>query len=200
MSELPWVKKTGIGHSGFLQRENQWAFVAGETALDTSGTVIPDLVQPEKFVVIETELLSAEPIQPSVMQSLGTPILRYNASAKTVAVLAWCAGCFLKEHLRQSHIKYPHLFLIGEAGSGKSNTLERIILPMFARTKVNASTQVTSFTLMKESASSNCIPQALDEFKPSKIDRIRLNALYNHMRRYLRWACRCFAAGQIRHR
>jgi hypothetical protein len=35
---------------------------------------------------------------------------------------------------------------------------------------------------MKESASSNCIPQALDEFKPSKIDRLRLNALYNHMR------------------
>ena len=182
LSELPWVKKTGIGYSGFLQRERQWAFVAGETALDHNGTVILDLVQPEKFVVLETELLDAEPMQASTMQTLGTPILRYNASAKTVAVLAWCAGCFLKEHLRQSHIKYPHLFLIGEAGSGKSNTLERIILPIFARTKVNASTQVTSFTLMKESASSNCIPQALDEFKPSKIDRIRLNALYNHMR------------------
>ena len=117
LSELLWVKKTGIGYSGFLQRENHWAFVAGETALDNTGTEIPDLVQPEKFVVLETELLSSEPIQASVMQSLGTPILRYNASAKTVAVLAWCAGCFLKEHLRQSHIKYPHLFLIGEAGS-----------------------------------------------------------------------------------
>ena len=35
---------------------------------------------------------------------------------------------------------------------------------------------------MTESASSNCIPQALDEFKPSKTDRQRLNWLYNHMR------------------
>ena len=102
--------------------------------------------------------------------------------SKTVAVLAWCAGCFVKEHLRQAHVKYPHLFLIGEAGSGKSNTLERVILPIFARTRVNAATQVTAFTLMKESASSNCIPQALDEFKPSKTDRQRLNWLYNHMR------------------
>ena len=60
--------------------------------------------------------------------------------------------------------------------------MERVILPIFARTRVNAATQVTAFTLMKESASSNCIPQALDEFKPSKTDRQRLNWLYNHMR------------------
>ncbi len=79
-------------------------------------------------------------------------------------------------------MKFPHLFLIGEAGSGKSNTLERIILPIFSKAKVTAATQVTGFTLLKESASSNMIPQPLDEFKPSKIDRNRLYALYNHMR------------------
>ncbi len=39
--------------------------------------------------------------------------------------------CFAKEHLRKAGIKFPHLFLIGEAGSGKSNTLERVILPIF---------------------------------------------------------------------
>ena len=182
LSNLPWAKKTGIDHCGFLLQEKQWVFVAGNAALDHQGIALDSIVQPEKYVGLETELLSAEPISATTLKEIGTDLLRYNASAKTVAVLAWCAGCFLKEHLRQKHIKYPHLFLIGEAGSGKSNTLERVILPIFARTKVNASTQVTSFTLMKESASSNCIPQALDEFKPSKIDRLRLNALYNHMR------------------
>jgi hypothetical protein len=35
---------------------------------------------------------------------------------------------------------------------------------------------------MKDSASSNVIPQPLDEFKPSKIDRVKLHWLYNHMR------------------
>ncbi|HQE67490.1 MAG TPA: DNA primase, partial [Bacillota bacterium] len=67
-------------------------------------------------------------------------------------------------------------------GSGKSNTLERVILPVFSCSKIRAATQVTAFTLMKESASSNLIPQLMDEFKPSKIDKLRLNALYNHLR------------------
>jgi hypothetical protein len=72
--------------------------------------------------------------------------------------------------------------LIGEAGSGKSNTLERVILPVFSRTKVIAAGQTTAFTLMKDSASSNVIPQALDEFKPSKLDKYRLDAIFNHFR------------------
>ena len=52
-------------------------------------------------------------------------------------------------------MKYPHLFLIGEAGSGKSTTLERVILPIFGRSRVVAAPQVTGFTLMKDAASSN---------------------------------------------
>jgi hypothetical protein len=72
--------------------------------------------------------------------------------------------------------------LIGEAGSGKSNTLERIILPVFSRSKILAAGQTTAFTLMKDAASSNTIPMALDEFKPSKTDKYRLDALLNHFR------------------
>jgi hypothetical protein len=97
-------------------------------------------------------------------------------------VLAWAAGCFIKPHLRRAGIKFPHLFLIGEAGSGKSNTLEQIILPIFSQSKVTAATQVSSFTLMKESTSSNLAPQPLDEFKPSKMDKTKLSWLYNHFR------------------
>ena len=84
--------------------------------------------------------------------------------------------------LRSAGIKYPHLFMIGEAGSGKSTTLERVVLPLFGRSKVVAAPQITGFTLMKDAASSNLFPQALDEFKPSKIEKTRLSALYNHFR------------------
>ena len=106
----------------------------------------------------------------------------YNEPEKTISILAWTAGCFIKPHLRKAGIKFPHLFLIGEAGSGKSTTLERVVLPVFSSNRVTAATQVTQFTLMKESASSNLIPMPLDEFKPSKIDKLKINALYNHFR------------------
>jgi len=88
----------------------------------------------------------------------------------------------VKEHLKSRKIKYPHLLLIGEAGSGKSNTLERVILPIFSKVRIAAASQVTRFTIIKESTSSNLLPQPLDEFKPSKIDRLTLNVLLNHMR------------------
>ncbi|MGI6497269.1 MAG: DNA-binding protein [Oscillospiraceae bacterium] len=108
--------------------------------------------------------------------------MTYNEPAKTVPILAWMAGCFIKAHLRERSVKFPHLMLIGEAGSGKSNTLERVIMPVFSRSKIIAAGQTTAFTLMKDAASSNTIPMALDEFKPSKIDRYRLDALLNHFR------------------
>ena len=182
VSDLEWTRKRGIKALGIHASEDGWIFVAGSNAMRTGGTAVDNVVQLEKYRSIDTEVHRYEAIPKEALKKLGPLLLSYNEPAKTVAVLAWCAGCFLKEHLRRAHIKYPHLFLIGEAGSGKSNTLERVILPIFARTRVVAATQVTSFTLMKESASSNIIPQALDEFKPSKIDRIRLHALYNHMR------------------
>ncbi len=140
------------------------------------------MVQLEKHASIETTLPDASAIAPERFAELAPLLLGYNEPAKTVTALAWCAGCFAKEHLRKAGIKFPHLFLIGEAGSGKSNTLERVILPIFGRSKVVAAPQVTAFTLMKDAASSNVFPQALDEFKPSKIDRYRLDALHNHMR------------------
>jgi hypothetical protein len=136
----------------------------------------------ERFKVLESHILKADFITIDSLRVLSQYIFTYNEPAKTVPILAWTAGCFIKPHLRRMMIKYPHLFLIGEAGSGKSNTMERIILPILSRIKVTASGQVTAFTLMRESNSSNIFPQAFDEFKPSKIDKNRLNWLYNHLR------------------
>lgn len=182
VSQMEWIRKQGVKVLGLHRLEDKWAFVTVDGAIQAGGAMIDDVLQLDRHSVIDSRLHKYQPIDRDALLALGPLLLRYNEPAKTVAVLAWCAGCFIKEHLRACIVKYPHLYLIGEAGSGKSNTLERVILPMFARSKVVAATQVTPFTLMKESASSNIIPQALDEFKPSKIERFRLNALYNHMR------------------
>ena len=182
LASLTWAMKRGVKSLGIHAHDGGLIFVSPDGAIDSAGKSVEDVVQLEKQRNIETEIQRCKTIDAAGLIALGSPLLNYNEPAKTVAVLAWIAGCFIKEHLRTERIKFPHLFLIGEAGSGKSNTLEHIILPVFSRTKVVAATQVTAFSLMKESASSNIIPQALDEFKPSKIDRFRLNALYNHIR------------------
>ena len=182
LSGLEWQRKRGVKALGLHERDGRWLYVDKGQAIAAGNELVPDMVQMEKCVSIQTELLSHDPIPAERMASLGQNLLDYNEPAKTVTVLAWCAGCFAKEMLRSAGIKYPHLFMIGEAGSGKSTTLERVVLPLFGRSKVVAAPQITGFTLMKDAASSNLFPQALDEFKPSKIEKTRLSALYNHFR------------------
>lgn len=182
LAGLEWQVKRGVKALGLYERDGRWAYVDRARAFAAGGEEVADMVQMEKCASIETALPEHPPISAERLMELGAPLLSYNEPAKTVTVLAWCAGCFVKEMLRVAGVKYPHLFLIGEAGSGKSTTLERVILPIFGRSRVVAAPQVTGFTLMKDAASSNLFPQALDEFKPSKIEKNRLAALYNHFR------------------
>ena len=182
LAGLEWTMKTGVKALGLHEYNGRWAFVGRERAFMAGGEDVQDVVQLEKYVSIESVLPDHPPITAEKLSALGQLLLDYNEPAKTVTALGWCAGCFVKEMLRAAGIKYPHLFLIGEAGSGKSTTMERVILPVFGRSKVVAAPQITAFTLMKDAASSNLFPQALDEFKPSKIDRVRIGALYNHFR------------------
>ena len=182
ISQLKWVRKTGVKSAGLYFHIGRWVYVSKEGSIEAGGIEVNDIIQLEKYSSLSSDILSTDLLTLDKLKLVCEHLLGYNEPAKTVPILAWCAGCFIKEHLRNSNNKYPHLLLIGEAGSGKSTTLERIILPTFSRAKVAAATQVTAFTLMRDSASSNLVPQTLDEFKPSKIDKNKLAILYNHMR------------------
>jgi len=182
IAELDWTRKTGVKAQGLYWQNGVWVYAGPDGGVAAGGQAVNSILQMEKWRGIDSGLLAQQYIEKEDTPMLLSWLLDYNEYAKTVSVLAWCAGCFIKPHLRRVGIKFPHLFLIGEAGSGKSNTLEHIILPIFSQSKVTAASQISAFTLMKESASSNMIPQPLDEFKPSKMDRAKLSALYNHFR------------------
>ena len=182
IDNLEWRKKKGVKALGTYLHGGELVFVYSNGAIGVGGKVVDTIVQLEKHKILESDILNADFINSTQLRLLGKHILTYNVPSRTVPLLLWCAGCFIKPHLRKSNIKFPHLFLIGEPGSGKSSSLERIILAIFGKTRVSASSQVTSFTLMKESNSSNIIPQCLDEFKPSKLDKQRIHWLYNHFR------------------
>ena len=164
ISELEWTTKTGVKAMGIYEHIGRPVFASAAGSIEKGGTEVEDLVQLEKYVSIKSGILDTDVIGKEKLQDLGTFIMGYNEPEKTISILAWTAGCFIKPHLRKAGIKFPHLFLIGEAGSGKSTTLERVVLPVFSSNRVTAATQVTQFTLMKESASSNLIPMPLDEF------------------------------------
>jgi len=112
-----------------------WSMVSTDGAIEAGGNMVEDIVQLDKYKSITTDILIFEPLTKEQLIMLGEWLLSYNEPIKTVSVMAWVAGCFIKPHLKKSGIKFPHLLLVGEQGSGKSNTLERVILPVFSCSK-----------------------------------------------------------------
>ncbi|GHV44280.1 hypothetical protein FACS189492_0350 [Clostridia bacterium] len=188
-NNLEWVKKRGKKALGIYQHNGELVFVTPSGAVGADNVAVTDIVPLEEYRSIECNILSAPMIDKAGLLLIAEHILRYNEPAKTVPILAWTAGCFIKPPLKKAGIKFPHLFLIGEPGSGKSNSMEKIIYPMVGQTRVYAASQVTSFTMMKEADSSNVIPILLDEFKPSKMKGKggNLHSLYNHFRDAYDW-------------
>lgn len=182
LSNLKWNRKAGVKSLGLHEHEGQWVFVDCDGAMAKNIVAVENIVQLSRYRSIRTDLLSHKKISKEALSGVLKNLMEYNEPAKTIPILGWCAGAFLKARLTKLGIKFPHLALIGEAGSGKSSTLERVIMPVFGCDKATAASQVTPFTLMRESASSNLMPQFIDEFKPSKLSDARTSALYNHFR------------------
>jgi len=145
---LKWQKKSGVKALGIYPHKRSLVFVTPDGAVGVGGRKVNNVVQMERFKWLDSGILQANMLDKDGLLRLSRHILSYNEPAKVTPVLAWTAGCFIKPHLRRAaEIKYPHLFLIGESGSGKSSTLHRVILPVFSRTKVTASSGVTLLTV-----------------------------------------------------
>ena len=184
---LNWTEKRGVKALGIYPHNGKLVFVDTNGAVRIGGEKVDDIVQLEKDKSLESDILTAPFLDKAGLQLMGKHVLCHNLYPRTVPLMLWGAGCFIKPHLKKVRVKYPHLFLIGEPGSGKSTSLENVVLPIVGKTTVMASSQVTTFTVMTESNSSNVIPQAFDEFKPSTLARDKLYTLYNHLRDAYDW-------------
>ena len=119
ISELEWTRRVGVRALGVHDYAGRWVFVSPEGALEAGGSTVPDIMQLEKWRSISTDIVRFEPISAKGLQDLGSLLLGYNEPAKTVAVLAWCAGCFIKEHLKRAKVKF-RLFSYREAVPAKA--------------------------------------------------------------------------------
>jgi hypothetical protein len=97
-------------------------------------------------------------------------IHKYNAPSVALPQLGWIAATFFKRHLIKINGSFPILFNEGEAGSGKSETMLRILTQIWSvpADPVSAD-RFTNFTQLKMLSSSNVIPVFIEEYKPAKL-------------------------------
>lgn len=93
LSGLQWQVKKGVKAIGLHRRDDRWAYVDQGGGFMAGGEDVPDMVQIDRYASIESDISEHDPISAEALVELGHNLLEYNEQAKTVTVLAWCAGC-----------------------------------------------------------------------------------------------------------
>jgi hypothetical protein len=175
--QVPLILK-GILSNGLHKKEGEWVFVDEEGALRSDGTIRKDLVQiPQEG--IRSKILEVDPITSEELQTIAPFLLEFNSIEIAASIMGYVGAIFLKERLKQEfNIKFPHLLISGEAGAGKSETVENIIMPMlsYASDKQTAN-GITTYTAERKISSSNTLPFIINEYKPTQMPQYKVDLI-----------------------
>lgn len=174
----------GLPYTGLYKNDIEWIYVGNEKTVDSSGKatdLIISVVDDNK--AIESTILDAKPITKTELRVLSRDLFKFNTYERTVNIIGWCCCAFLKERLRQKRIKFPHLVISGQAGSGKSETEEKIIQPLFSMQSGGIMCGgVSKFSILKTLNSTNMVPVIYEEYKPSRIGKIAVDLMSDALR------------------
>lgn len=136
--------------------------------------------------VFDSDLLEADDLK-------GTPeerewfrnLLNINAASTIGPALGWFAACFQRQAYHREWRQFPLLHPVGQAGAGKTQTVELLSHLFYHanRPPVMASgTSTTPFAIKSALVASSSIPLVLDEYKPAELGRMRRDLLTGYFR------------------
>ena len=174
------IRITGYAVGGMQYINKSWYFVTAEGALTCENALRDDYIH-VCTNGIQTELLSIESIDREELRSIAGSLLSFNSQGISTGIIGYLSALFFKERLWANHkIKFSHLIVSGEAGSGKSQTLENIIIPMLGIVSgTHSASGVTKFVMDKNVSSHNTLSYILDEYKPEMLAPHIMNAISN---------------------
>ena len=169
----------GLDYVGLFKMDGEWVYVGTDGAIDRKGNPISSVVSiTEDNEALRSGILDTPMIKKTELKEISGDLFRFNTYERTVNILGWVGACFLKERLRQRKIKLSHLVIAGGAGSGKSETLEKIIQPIFGLQGSGIGCSgITKFSTLKSTSSTNLLPVIFEEYKPHKLSKIELDLI-----------------------
>lgn len=169
----------GLDYVGMYKMDGAWVYVGTDGAIDRKGNPISSVVSiTEDNEALRSGILDTPMIKKTELKEISGDLFRFNTYERTINILGWVGACFLKERLRQRKIKLSHLVIAGGAGSGKSETLEKIIQPIFVLQGSGIGCSgITKFSTLKSTSSTNLLPVIFEEYKPHKLSKIELDLI-----------------------
>lgn len=174
----------GIDYIGLYRLEDDWVYVGTDGAINKKGAAIDSIVSVvEDNEALKSVIIDAKMPNASELQSIVKDLFCFNSLDRTINIIGWVCVCFLKERLRKRKIKLSHLVLEGAAGSGKSETLEKVIQPIFGLIGSGIGCSgITKFSVLKSTSSTNLLPVIFEEYKPHKLSKIEQDLISGTLR------------------
>ena len=121
-------------------------------------------------------LLSQSPALEQELHTLKTYLPKFNSPQIVAIILGWTVACFFKTQITRSLGSFPILCLEGEPGSGKTTTITRILMPIWAlKGEPNGINELKKFGFMKLVSGSNTIPVVFEENKGCRMSQDQRN-------------------------
>lgn len=168
-----YKKTLGVSYTGVFNNNGEYVFVGNDNSIDKLGNVIHDITYIGN-TEIKSSITNISPISKGELKRLSKSIFNFNELGNTATVLGFSSSCFLREKLYLDNgTKSPHLIICGEAGSGKSETLESIIMEIFSMNQKMSADQCSRFVNVNYAGGSNTLPFIIEEYKPSRLSKMR---------------------------
>ncbi|RJX19011.1 MAG: toprim domain-containing protein [Desulforudis sp.] len=174
-AEKPCPKYRGESKLGLHLRDGRWVLVASNRTLTATGEIEDLIFWSENSTRIGYEPDKIKPADAGETKQVVEALLDFNEPSVVAPILGWMGAVPFKarlvEAVPQLRRQFPILLLWGERGAGKTKTVEMVLLPFFGDhegpRKVD---EMTRFTFMLNAHSTNLVPLAFDEYKPSKLN------------------------------
>lgn len=170
-----------VSYGGMVCEGNKWYFVDQDVCLDTEGNISKHLHVAESKREIVTNLLEAKVLTKEELRSITPHLLAFNDKAVVYSVLGYGCAVFLTERMKR-HGKFGHLLISGEAGCGKSETVDTILANLWGLNRSTAATRITKYVLDLSMGSNNTLPLVLNEYKPNMMQEWRVRLISDGMR------------------
>jgi hypothetical protein len=173
--DMPHMR--GVTTAGFQGN----VFVTDDGALTKDGFSEEIIFQGDNPA--RCSLLSTEPASKEDFRLIAESIHDFNIPTVVLPILGWLTACFFKPAIMELHNQFPLLSIEGEAGAGKSETIDKIVRKLWCLDSHAAGiAEQSKFTFMKHLDGSNAIPKLFEENKHKRMTQRQQDLVSNIIR------------------
>lgn len=176
-----WSVENEELHQGikFVRQDNQIKFITNEGAITSNG--IDYSIKADKKN--DVEILNNDFITKDELNEVKKRIFGFAAMDKTIPIIGTVINNLAVLHNQELKNKMHHLLIVGESESGKSTILSNVIATIlnYPAKDIKSIGLISNFGLIRDLSTGN-YTSLYDEFKPSSLDRYKIQKLSESFR------------------